>query len=82
MLQLQCSALGILKLHSDLLLCLRDRAAPDFNELFSPEQNLRAPSWDGQSGGQNTQAELCHWFWQEPDVLKSIRHGCVKGSIL
>ena len=34
MLQLQCSALGILKLHSDLLLCLRDRAAPDLVEPF------------------------------------------------
>ena len=82
MLQLQCSALGILELHSDLLLFLRDRAAPNLNELFSHEQNLRAPSWDGQSGEQNTQAELCHWFWQEPDVLQSMRHGRVKGSIL
>ena len=55
--QLQCPALGILRLHSDLLLCLCDRATPELIELFTQEQNLRVPSWGGQSGEQNNQEE-------------------------
>ena len=52
--QLQCPALGILRLHSDLLLCLCDRATPELIELFTQEQNLRVPSWGDHPASRTT----------------------------